>query len=342
MTVQQTIVRAMMRLPAPVLRAMSKKAVTTVDGRELDPGMGLLAAQTAGAPPMDTLTPEEARAGARDGFTLMNAPRMKGAGVTEMTIPGPGGSLAVRHYWPASQEGSGALMVYFHMGGCVIGDLDTCDHFCSRIAARTGAGVLSVDYRLAPEHRYPAAVEDALAAFRWARDNAARLNADPAHISVGGDSAGGYLATIVAQEMKRKGEQGPSLQLLIYPWTDMTATGGSMESCAECAPLNTETMRYFEKQYMPDGADKSAPDASPGLVDDLAGLPRSFVYTAGFDPLRDQGETYARKLEAAGVDVRFREYADLPHAFTAMAGVSKRAAQAADEIIADIAEALAK
>ncbi len=340
MSVQQMIVRTMMRLPASVLRRMSKGGVLSVDGREIDPGVGFLTAQAGKGPSMDTLTPQQARDATHDAFGMMNAPRSKAAGVTELTIPGPGGALPARHYWPIGGTTSDALIVYFHMGGCVIGDMDTCDSFCSQIAAETGAGVISVEYRLAPEHVYPAASNDAIAAFRWVRDHAAEFGGRADRMAVGGDSAGGLLSAVVAQEMKRAGETGPMLQLLIYPWVDMVTNTGSMQSCAKCAPLDSATMHWFEGLYMPQGTDKSAPTASPGLVDDLSGLPEALVYTAGFDPLRDQGEAYARKLEAAGVTVTFREYGDLPHGFTAMGGVSRRAADVAREIISDLDAAL--
>jgi acetyl esterase len=337
---QQFIARTMMRLPAGLLRSMSKGAVLNVDGREIDPGVGFLTAQAGKGPGVHTLPIAEGRAATRAGFAMMNAPRSKNVGVTDLSIPGPGGSLRARHYWPINGKTNDALMVYFHMGGCVIGDLDTCDHFCSLIAAETGAGVISVDYRMAPEHVFPAAAEDAIAAFKWVRDNAAQFAGAADRVAVGGDSAGGHLATIVAQEMKRRGETGPCLQVLIYPWVDMTDDAGSMRSCGDCIPLNTATMRWFESLYMPEGADKTAAMASPGLVEDLSGLPKALVYTAGFDPLRDQGEAYARRLEDAGVQVTFREYGDLPHGFTAMSGVSKRAKDVNLEIVSDIAAAL--
>lgn len=340
MSAQQFMARMMMRLPSGMLRSMSKGAVLSVDGREIDPGVGFLTAQAGKGPGVHTLPVEEGREATRQAFALMNAKRSNDVGVTELSIPGPGGSLHARHYWPINGKTNGALMVYFHMGGCVIGDMDTCDHFCSLIAAETGAGVISVDYRLAPEHVYPAAAEDAIAAFKWVRDNAAQFGGSAERVAVGGDSAGGHLATIVAQEMKRLGEQGPSVQLLIYPWVDMTDTDGSMQSCSECVPLNTETMHWFAGLYMPDNADKTGPLASPGLTEYLSGLPKALVYTAGFDPLRDQGETYARRLEAAGVPVTFREYGDLPHGYTAMSGVSKRAAEVNREIVGDLAAAL--
>lgn len=337
MGVQQLIARSLTRLPSPVLRSLSRHAVTEVDGRTLDAGIGALLGLAARGPGIESQSPREARAATHDAFAMMNAPRAKGVGVSERSIPGPGGTLLFRHYWPSDREPAGALIVYFHMGGCVIGDLDTCDALCSQMAVATGAGVLSVDYRLAPEHPFPAAVEDALAAFRWVRDHAGDFGGDASRISVGGDSAGGMLAAIVAQETKRRGEEGPCLQVLIYPWVDMTAAGGSMDRCAECAPLSSAAMRWFEVHYVPPECDRSAVTLSPGLADDLAGLPPALVYTAGFDPLRDQGEAFSRRLEAAGVAVTFREYADLPHGFTAMGGVSRRAAEANREIVAEIA-----
>lgn len=341
MGIQRFFARSLTRLPASFLNAMSRNVVTQVDGRTLDPGLAALLGLAARGPGIETQTPREAREATRKAFAAMSGPRAGGVGVTDLTVPGPAGTLAMRHYWPSETAPNGGLIVYFHMGGCVIGDLDTCDDFCSRIAAQTGTGVLSVDYRLAPEHPCPAAVEDALAAFRWVRDHAAEFAGSADRVAVGGDSAGGYLAAVVAQETKRAGEKGPAAQLLIYPWLDMTATGGSMESCAACAPLSSAGLRWFETHYVPANADKTLPQLSPGLAEDLAGLAPALVYTAGFDPLRDQGEAYAVKLERAGVSVTFREYADLPHGFTAMGGANGRAAAATGEIIADLKRALA-
>jgi len=345
MSMQQMIVRTLMQLPAPLLRRMSKAVPLEIDGRALDPGLGFLTAQAAKGPPLDTQTPHQARAATRAAFAMMNAKRARNVGVTDFAIPQPssaqsGGTIAARHYWPVIGGSNPALVVYYHMGGCVIGDLDACDSFCARMASTTGAGVISIDYRLAPEHVYPAAVEDAVAAFRWVRDNAGRFGGTAERIAVGGDSAGGLLSTHVAQEMRNAGEQGPKVQLLIYPWVDMTAEGGSMVSCANCVPLGTAGLEWFAHHYLPDGTDTTDARVSPGLADELSGLPKALVYTAGFDPLRDQGEAYARRLEAAGVPVVFREYGDMPHAFTAMGGVSARAAQVADEIIDDLDAAL--
>ena len=341
MSAQQFIARMMMRLPAGMLRSMSKGAVLTVDGREIDPGVGFLTAQAGKGPGIHTMPAADAREATRAGFAMMNAKRSSDVGVTELTLPGPDGPLQARHYWPLAGKQSDALVVYFHMGGCVIGDLDTCDHFCSLISARTGAGVISVDYRLAPEHVFPAAAQDAIAAFKWVRDNAAQFGGRSDNVAVGGDSAGGNLSAVVAQEMKRLGEQGPSVQLLIYPWVDTVDRTGSMESCGQCVPLDTQTMEYFEGLYMAGDVDKAGPYASPGRTEDLAGLPPALIYTAGFDPLRDQGEAYARRLEDAGVKVTFREYGDLPHGFTAMSGVSRRAKDVNIEIVDDLGTALA-
>lgn len=340
MSIQRFIARSLTRLPEPLLRRLAKGVVREVDGRQLDPGLAALLGLAARGPGIESQSPREARAATHEAFAVMSAPRPRGIATTDMVVAGPGGMLGLRHYWPADRTTEGPLTVYFHMGGCVIGDLDTNDSLCAQIAARTGGGVVSVDYRLAPEHPYPAAVEDALAGFRWVRDHAGELGGDARRIAVAGDSAGGMLAAIVAQETHRTGEAGPALQVLIYPWLDMTAKGGSMESCADCLPLGRAAMDWFARHYVPPGTDISAPLLSPGLAADLAGLPPALIYTAGFDPLRDQGEAYARRLEAAGVDVTLREYADLPHAFTAMDGVSARAAEANREITEDIAARL--
>ena len=227
------------------------------------------------------------------------------------------------------------------MGGCVIGDLETCHVFCSLIALRAGCLVVSVDYALAPEHKYPGAVDDALAAFRWVRENARMIGGNPSVVAVGGDSAGGYLSAVIAQELKRANEKPPVLQLLIYPAVDWLSETRSMTAFGNAYPLTTPIMDYFRNLYF-SKAEEEAKElrASPGLAEDLSGLPPALIYTAGHDPLVDQGRDYAEALKIAGVPVLYRCYDNLSHAFTAMSGAIPAARVALYEIVADLRRAI--
>lgn len=238
------------------------------------------------------------------------------ADVTDISIPGPAGPIPARRYVP---DGTGsspipALLLYFHGGGFVIGDLDTHDGLCRLICRDGGIQVISVDYRLAPEHKAPAAVDDAYAAYRWALDHAAGLGAT--RIVVGGDSAGGNLAAVVAQQARDSELPLPALQLLLYPATDWSSETRSKTLFSDGFFLEKRDMDWFAGHYL-DGAEVSAEDplVSPLLSDDLSGLPPALVVTAGFDPLRDEGNRYARAMQDAGVVVDLREERSMMHAF---------------------------
>jgi acetyl esterase/lipase len=218
------------------------------------------------------------------------------------------------------------------MGGGVIGDLETCHVFCT-ILARTGRGpVISVDYRLAPEHRFPAGLEDTLAAYRFARDNAGRFGAPAGRAAIGGDSMGGNFAAIACQELKRAGEPQPVLQLLVYPCVDAACESASMTTYADAFPLSRATMAWFIGHYMGPGDSPADPRLSPLRAEDLSGLAPAVVVTAGFDPLLDQGEAYARRLKEAHVPTAYRCYDSLAHAFTAFTGAVPCADVACREI----------
>ena len=244
-------------------------------------------------------------------------------GVRNISIPGPAGAMRARHYIPVNDQsppGSEPLLVFFHGGGFVIGDLDTHDGLCRLICRDAGIHVLSVDYRLAPEHKAPAAVEDCYAAYRWAVEHAAELGADPQRVAVGGDSAGGNLATVVshlARDDRDRGVPLPALQLLIYPITNHAGDTRSRALFADGYFLTKRHMDWFRDCYL-NGAsvEPSDPRISPLLADDLTGLPPALLLTAGFDPLRDEGNLYAEALSAAGVVVDHRQYRSMVHAFT--------------------------
>jgi acetyl esterase len=317
---QRMVVRTLLSLPTAMLRLMAGGGVVYQGGRTLDPRLQYLAAQARGAPPMTTLSPEEARRANAAAVAMMTGDLEPGVRVEFLSIPGPGGDIPARLYRPQEQDSEAPLMAFAHMGGGVIGDLDTCHAFCS-ILAKAGRGpVLSVDYRLAPEHRFPAGLEDVLAAYRWGRDNAERFGAPAAQAAIGGDSAGGNFAAVACQALKRAGEPQPTLQLLIYPWVDVVCESASMTTYADAFPLTRAMLDWFAGHYMGPGDSPADPRLSPLRAETLSGLAPAVVVTAGFDPLLDQGEAYARRLKEAGVPVVYRCYDRLAHGFTAFTG----------------------
>lgn len=293
----------------------------TVDGNTLDTTLQFtLAAQHAAGVGglVADYSPETGVAVSRAALrttAAMLRPRID-ADVTDMSIPGPAGPIPARRYVP---DGSGAaptsaLLLYFHGGGFVIGDLDTHDNLCRLICRDGGIQVVSVDYRLAPEHKAPAAFDDAYAAYRWALDHASGLGAT--RIVIGGDSAGGNLAAVVTQQARDSELPLPALQLLLYPATDWSSDTRSRTLFADGYFLSARDMEWFAGHYL-DGAEVSADDplVSPLLSEDLSGLPPALVVTAGFDPLRDEGNRYANAMRDAGVVVDLREERSLIHAF---------------------------
>jgi acetyl esterase/lipase len=317
---RRMVVRKLLSLPTPMLRLMSGGGVVYQGGRTLDPRLQYLAAQARGAPAMTTLSPEEARRANTAGVAMMTGDVEPGVRFEPLAIPGPACEIPARLYIPPAQDPKAPLMVFAHMGGGVIGDLDTCHAFCSILAEAGRGPVISVDYRLAPEHRFPAGLEDVLAAWRWARDNAERFGAPAGQAAIGGDSMGGNFAAIACQELKRRGEAQPALQLLVYPCVDVACESASMTTYAEAFPLSRALMDWFMGHYMGPGDSPADPRLSPLRAEDLSGLAPAVVVTAGFDPLLDQGEAYARRLKEAGVPTVYRCYDSLAHGFTAFTG----------------------
>jgi acetyl esterase len=271
---------------------------------------------------------EEARAHTRLEAKVTGArPPIPMARVEALEVPGQGGPIPARLYVPGGLAPGvpTALTIYFHGGGWVIGDLDTHDGVCRFLAAAAGTAVLAVDYRLAPEHPFPAAVEDAWAAFAWAVANAAELGIDPARIGVAGDSAGGNLAAVVSLLARAGGGARPAMQLLIYPPTDAAGDFPSRRTFAEGFLLTKGDSDAFEQHYLAPGTDAADPRASILLAPDLTGLPPAYVATAGFDPLRDEGEAYALRMREAGVKVALRRHPGLVHSFANHTAISRTA-----------------
>lgn len=248
---------------------------------------------------------------------------------------GPGGPIQYRRYRPLGVAAGGLpTLIYYHGGGFVIGTIETHDSTCRRLANRSRCQVISIDYRLSPEHPFPAPIDDGLAAFRHVRDNAAALGADPARLAVGGDSAGGAIAAVVCQAMRDAREQGPAFQMLIYPATDSSKESGSRKSFAEGYFLTKGLMDWFWKAYVPAGTDLSDLRLSPLLARDFAGLPPAFVLTAGYDPLRDEGRAYADRLIDAGVKTTYVNYPGTIHGFFSLTRFLKQGLKANDEAAA--------
>jgi acetyl esterase len=311
-------------LPPEVQVRLSGMPPLRVDGLTLEPELQLLLTTRLrlGARRFMDLAPVDARRRARRE-ALVHAGPVDDVEVRTRVVPGAEGLLAARHYVP--ERGDGApLLVFFHGGGFVVGDLDTHDAACRLLCSRAGVHVLAVDYRLAPEWPFPAAVEDARAVFAWAAQHAAGLGADPERVAIGGDSAGGNLAAVTSQEAVRARAPAPVLQLLIYPPVDRTITYPSLVMFDQPLFLVTrDEMAWFHTTYLgPSRVHSADPRVSPLCSPDLSGLPPALVYTAGFDPLRDEGEAYAAALRAAGGDVALRRFGSLPHGFANLAGVS--------------------
>jgi acetyl esterase len=246
-------------------------------------------------------------------------PQGPDADVRDHTLAGPGGEIAVRRYRPRDAHGTLGGFVWFHGGGFVIGSIAEHDHLCRQFAVSSGCAVFSVEYRLAPEHKFPAAVDDAYAAARWVHASAAEHGVDPARIAVGGDSAGGNLATVVAALARQRGGPPLVLQVLIYPVTDLRSLDTpSYHENAQGYLLTRADMLWFRDQYLSSPEQRALPLVSPLASTELGGLPRALVITAEYDPLRDEGEAYARALQAAGVPVTLERYDGMIHTFTAL------------------------
>jgi acetyl esterase len=308
----------------------------------LDPAAAGLLEQmaAAGLPALNELSPSEARE-ASAAFVELAGPGEEVASVENRTIPGPAGPIPVRIYTPAAGTAPRPALVYFHGGGWVIGDLETTDAICRAVANRAACVVVSVDYRLAPEHKFPVPFDDCYAALTWVADNAAEIGVDGRRLAVGGDSAGGNLSAAAALRARDEGGPALRLQLLVYPVTDHSYDTVSYKENGEGYLLTKDMMVWFWDHYLENPGDSDNPWASPLRARDLSGLPPARVFTAEFDPLRDEGEAFAARLAAAGVPVTHTRYDGQIHAFWTMLAVMPAASEAADEAAAALREAFA-
>ncbi|MEJ2867707.1 alpha/beta hydrolase [Actinomycetospora sp. OC33-EN08] len=288
----------------------------------------------SGMPPLHEMSPAQAR-GLGSALLEMYGPGPEVGQVVDHTVPVEGGTITVRAFTPRSDPR--AVIVYYHGGGWVIGALDEFDTLARQLVDRTGATVMLVDYRLAPEHRYPTAAEDAWAALRWVEAQTVELGVP---LVVAGDSAGGNLSAIVTQRAKAEG--GPSLaaQVLVYPVTDADVDNASYTDPANQLMLSRESMVWFWDHYAPDATTRSNVDASPLQAPDLSGLPPAIVLTAEHDPLRDEGEAYAEKLRAAGVPTVHRRFDGQMHGFFTMVTLLPGAAAGMDYVVEQLEQYL--
>ncbi|WP_341912800.1 alpha/beta hydrolase [Ferrovibrio terrae] len=298
------------------------------------------AVKAAGRPDVSTLTPPDARQLYKETRGAVTPEPPEVSELDNIAAPGPHGPIPLRYYRPAGVDKREPIpvLVFYHGGGWVIGDLDTHDVVCRSLANEARCAVVSVDYRMGPEHKFPAAVDDAYAAAHWVAGEAKSLRIDADRLAVGGDSAGGNLAAVVALMARGKRKDGDATapkigyQLLIYPATDMHMDTQSHKSFAKDHLLTRDSMDWFQLQYLNGTADRDDWRASPLRAKSLAGLPPAYVLVAGHDPLRDEGEAYAVALKQAGVPVVFREFPGQIHGFVVLGKVIPQATQAIAEM----------
>jgi acetyl esterase len=316
-------------IPPPLQRLLAGRPIR-IDGQTLEPEvqLALRALALVAGPTFETLPVTAGRAQiAAEAWAFGGRPTPVGH-VRDLDVPGPAGPIPARWYGPAADTrprdpGPLPLLVYFHGGGWVLGDRDSHDALCRLLCHQAGVAVLNVAYRLAPEHPFPAAVDDAVAAFRWAHAHADELGVDATRIAVGGDSAGGNLATVVAQQTLAAGGPVPAYQLLFAPVTDLAARSRSYELFGRGFFLTAAQMDWYRDHYLSDPAEASDPRVSPLRAPDLRGLPPAYLAVGGFDVLRDEVAAYASALTAAGVPVAFRLHPGLVHAFANAIGVGR-------------------
>jgi len=298
----------------------------------------------SGRPAYHTLSPKDARQLFRETRPASTPTPPEIGAIRNITADGPGGPIPLRVYRPAGATAGTPLpaLVYFHGGGWVIGDLDTHDVQCRQLTAEAGITVVAVDYRLAPEHKFPAAVDDAWAATRWVAEHGSELGVDARRLAVAGDSAGGNLAAVVALLARDAGAPAIALQVLVYPVTDIGAETRSYRDFADGYLLTRESMRWFTNHYVKSPSEAQDWRVSPLRAASLAGLPPALVITAGFDPLRDEGAAYAARLVDAGGRVDYVSYGGMIHGFMPMGRLIDTGNRAISHVAASLRQELSR
>jgi acetyl esterase len=324
--VESALARAFLRLPSGVLRRIVGPPLRSTEGFELDLQMqtALWLTRIARQPPLHEGSLAQARANLERSARIFDVRGVHDVDARDVTVPGGAGARRARVYTPRRGSRPSPGLVWFHGGGFVLGSIDSHDGVCRALASLLRAVVVSVDYRLAPEHPFPAAVEDAVAATRSVIARAVDFGIRPSAVAVGGDSAGGNLSAVVAQELRADAER-PAFQLLVYPATDCRHGAPSHSQFADGFLLTAASIDWFMGNYLPDAAAIVDPRASPLLAPDVAGVAPALVITAGFDPLRDEGRDYAEKMRGAGVAVESWCCEGMVHGFFSMAGTATEA-----------------
>ena len=336
MSKDRVILGILKNLPNFIVQRLAGPAVE-IDGNRLDANIQLLE-KMAGTPEAETDI-NKMRADIHANFTNLDGKRRASVKSREAHIPGPAGDMLARIYEPANLHDNAPAVLFFHQGGLVVMDLDTDDAFCTILADECKAKVISLDYRLCPEHNFPAPIDDAMALWDYVQANAAALGIDGARVAVAGDSAGGLISSVICQQVRDAGGVQPAAQLLAYPWVStQLAETGSAVSCAECFPLTSSTMEFFNATVFPEGKHIDHPFANPLHNDNLANLPPAIIGTAGFDPIRDQGNDYADRLKAAGNQVTHYCFNSLSHSYLSLGNVSKNAEKAGITLARDLAK----
>ncbi|MEU6645088.1 alpha/beta hydrolase [Saccharomonospora sp. NPDC046836] len=331
--VQAAAAQLLYSLPRPLRRLLAGSPIR-LDGQELalDAQLLLRLQRLSGASlTRDGVPVERARAELEMSRQLVSGKPIEPVRTRDIAIPADHGELPATLYTPENLAPGSGLLVFYHGGGWVLGNGASHDNTTRFLAKHAGVRVLSVDYRLAPEHPFPAAQEDAITAFDYAHAKATELGADPSRIAVGGDSAGGNLAAVTAQVTTRRGGPAPAFQLLIYPAVDASVRRRSRELFGDGFFLTDEGMTWFLDRYAPNAVDWTDARLSPLLSVDLTGLPPAYIATAGFDPLRDEGEAYAARLADAGVPVALSRQEDLIHGYVIFLGIGTRFREATAE-----------
>ena len=341
MSAQNIILAVLRNMPQFILRRMAGPALE-IDGNVLDTNLQILAnmaAANAGDPPETVAAWRETA----NGFDALNLPRSAGVTVEDTMIAADGYEMKARIYKPRNASDADPAVLFYHQGGLVVMHHLSDDHFCSVLAAECGAKVISLDYRLCPEVDFPVPVEDGLVLWDYVQENAAALGIDPRRVALAGDSAGGLISATMTQIVRDRGGVQPAAQLLAYPWvsTNMPDSGSAV-TCAECFPLNTATMEFFNATVFPNDKNLDHPYANPLDNENLQDLPPAVIGTAGFDPIRDQGNDYAERLKAAGNQVVHYCFSDLTHSYLMMGRVSHAAERACVQLAQDLARYLGR
>lgn len=340
MRFENIILNILRVLPKSLLRIIAGPP-KIIDGNELDLNIQVVEKLSQKDIKKPRYNPSEYREVA-DLFELTGLPRVKNITIKDIKLEGPTQTLDARVYYPKKKKKKknrdGAIL-FFHQGGFVMMNHLTDDYFCSLLADTCDAKVISLDYRLCPENDFPSPIEDCLFLWEYVQNNSSQLGIDPKKIALAGDSAGGLISTTISIILRNQGGVQPLALCIAYPWvTTSLEDQPSIKSCADTFPLTTETVKFFNRTVFPDGKNLTHPWANPLNEKDLSKLPPTLIAIAGFDPIRDQGNIYAKKLIAAGNDVKQYYFSDLPHSFLILGRISRSARNACEILAKDLAD----